>query len=156
MERKLPRSRGSLWHWQSTAAPLVARCGMQALQELRLAGARSLAAGAARRLAAAHVAAAPQCTPHRGWARCIAAPSCLGLEGINISRRGASRQLHTSRVIAEAAQGSGASNGGSPLLPDWRVGVALAGASFEAYGELSEGGLPEKHANGTEVHYVDR
>jgi hypothetical protein len=130
---------------------------MQALQELRLAGARSLAAGAARRLAAAHVVAPPHCAPHRGWARCIAAPSCWGLERILISARRASRQLHINRVIAEAAQGSGASNGSHPpLLPDWRVGVALAGASFEAYGELSEGGLPEKHANGTEVHYVDR
>lgn len=134
-------------------------CTIQALHELRAAGARNLAARAALRLSAVHRAppAAPQ--PGSSWAR------VQGSEG-GISTRwgGAARLLHTSRFTAAAAAAAGAEEGNcgagdggrSPLLPDWRVGVALAGASFEAYGGLSEEGLPEKHANGTEVHYVDR
>ena len=39
---------------------------------------------------------------------------------------------------------------------DWKLGVALAGASFEAYGLLAQPGLPKHHACGADTHYMDR
>lgn len=52
-------------------------------------------------------------------------------------------------------RGGGSVAGQEPAL-DWKVAAALAGASFEAYNELQERGLPERHACGADVYYLDR
>lgn len=45
---------------------------------------------------------------------------------------------------------------GPPHWAEWKLGVALAGASFEAYGGLSEPGLPDRTLTGAEIRYTDR
>ncbi|KAL4452453.1 hypothetical protein ABPG75_008115 [Micractinium tetrahymenae] len=64
---------------------------------------------------------------------------------------GAAAGLHAAAAV-EAPAGQRQQK----LRPDWAVGAALAGASFEAYCLLEERGIPERHACGAEVYYLDR
>lgn len=93
-------------------------------------------------------------------ARSIAASAAAGAGRAPSAERQEPQQRSESLAAAVVSHADTATAADSQLREelelDWRVGAALAGASFEAYCLLEERGIPERHACGAEVFYLDR
>lgn len=116
----------------STGAGAVSGCGSPSRQRPARFLAASAAAGASK-----EVAAEPQASQKRPAAGAAAAEQ---------------------RADAVTASDSPPLAGEDTQCPElnWKAGAALAGASFEAYCSAEERGIPERHACGAEVYYVDK
>jgi hypothetical protein len=139
---------------------------MRALGGLRAVSLGTLIASRARQFRTAAAATTPGCrraAPVRGSGGVSALPAPCRRASTHWNawpvRR---RQLHSvaaSAAAAPAAEGEGQpQDAGSEqqlLAVNWKVGIALAGASFEAYNELSTEGIPQRYENGAEVHFID-
>lgn len=95
------------------------------------------------------------------WRRCgslraIAAGAVVAAAGADGGAAAEAPDQPRPDVAASGADGGAAAEAPDQPRIDWKVGVALAGASFEAYGGLEQPGLPDVHANGTRISFLDR